>query len=74
VTSQQLTTEDTFLVLACDGIWDVMTRWAAVRGREETWVKAESRLTAELTDEELLLLSYTQPPCGSSPSKPAFAN
>ncbi|KAL4855454.1 putative protein phosphatase 2C 11 [Chlorella vulgaris] len=25
VTSQQLTAEDTFLVLACDGIWDVMT-------------------------------------------------
>jgi serine/threonine protein phosphatase PrpC len=26
VLSQQLTAEDTFLVLACDGIWDVMTK------------------------------------------------
>jgi serine/threonine protein phosphatase PrpC len=26
VLSQQLTAEDAFLVLACDGIWDVMTK------------------------------------------------
>jgi protein phosphatase 1G len=26
VTSQRLCAEDTFLVLACDGIWDVMNK------------------------------------------------
>jgi serine/threonine protein phosphatase PrpC len=26
VTSQRLTPDDRFLVLACDGIWDVMTK------------------------------------------------